>query len=64
MSFQEVLTEIDQRYGIIDEVITVRESDLEIMSNRATTNLNAKSNPRHPEPSEIESLYRSTFMVV
>jgi len=34
------------------------------MSNRAATNINAKSNPRHPEPSEIESLYRSTFTVV
>jgi len=64
MPFQNVLTEIYQRYGIADEVITVRESDLEIMSNRAATNINAKSNPRHPEPSEIESLYRSTFTVV
>ena len=64
MSFQEVLTEIDQRHGLTDEVITVRESDLEVMSNRAATNLNAKTNPRHPEPSEIESLYRSTFTVV
>jgi len=64
MPFQNVLTEIYQRYGIADEVITIRESDLEIMSNRAATNINAKSNPRHPEPSEIESLYRSTFTVV
>jgi alcohol dehydrogenase class IV len=64
MPFQNVLTEIYQRYGIADEVITVRESDLEIMSNRAATNVNAKTNPRHPEPSEIESLYRSTFTVV
>lgn len=63
-SFQELLVDIDQRYGLADEVITVRESDLEIMSNRAAINLNAKSNPRHPEPSEIESLYRSTFTVV
>jgi alcohol dehydrogenase class IV len=63
-TFQEFLVDIYQRYGLADEVITVRESDLEIMSKRAATNLNAKSNPRHPEPSEIESLYRSTFMVV
>ncbi len=63
-TFQEVLVDIDRRYGLADEVITVRESDLEIMSNRAATNINAKSNPRHPEPSEIESLYRSTFTVV
>lgn len=64
MSFQEVLTEIAQTHGLTDEVITVRKSDLEVVSNRAATNLNAKTNPRHPEPSEIESLYRSTFTVV
>jgi len=63
-TFQEFLVDIDRRYGLADEVITVRESDLEIMSNRAATNVNAKTNPRHPEPSEIESLYRSTFTVV
>jgi alcohol dehydrogenase len=51
MSFQNVLTEIDRGYGIADEMITVRESDLEVMSKRAATNLNAKTNPRHPEPS-------------
>jgi len=28
MSFQEVLTEIDQRYDIADEMITIRKSDL------------------------------------
>ena len=64
MSFQEVLTEIDQKHGLADEVITVRERDLEVMSKRACENVNAKTNPRYPEPSEIESLYRSTFTVV
>jgi len=64
MSFQEVLTEIDQRHGLTDEVITIRECDLEVMSKRARENVNVKTNPRHPEPSEIESLYRSTFTVV
>ncbi|MEA3238285.1 MAG: iron-containing alcohol dehydrogenase [Candidatus Bipolaricaulota bacterium] len=62
--FQDLLVDIDRRYDIIDEVITVRESDLEIMSKQARENINAKSNPRHPQPSEIESLYRSAFTVV
>jgi len=62
--FQETLTEIDQRYGIADEMITIRKSDLGVMSKRAATNVNAKTNPRHPELSEIESLYRSTFTVL
>ena len=35
MSFQDILTEIDRGYGLADEVITVCESDLEIMSKRA-----------------------------
>jgi alcohol dehydrogenase len=64
MPFQNVLTEIDRRYGLADEVITIRKRDLEVMSKRAATNVNAKTNPRHPELSEIESLYRSTFTVL
>lgn len=64
VAFQEVLADIDRRYGLADEVITVRERDLEVMSKRACENVNAKTNPRYPEPSEIESLYRSTFTVV
>jgi len=62
--FQEVIMGIDRRYNLADEVITVRRSDLDVMSKRAATNVNAKTNPRHPELSEIESLYRSTFTVV
>ena len=64
MAFQEILTRIDQRYGIADEVITIRKSDLALMSKRARENVNAKSNPRHPELSEIKHLYRSAFTVV
>jgi len=64
MPFQNILMKIDRGYGIADEVITVRESALEIMSKRARENVNAKSNPRHPELSEIKHLYRSAFTVV
>jgi len=64
VAFQEVLADIDRRYGLADEVITICECDLEVMSKRAQENVNAKTNPRYPEPSEIESLYRSTFTVV
>jgi len=63
-TFQEFLVDIDQRYGLADEVITVCKCDLKIMSKRAATNVNVNTNPRHPEVSEIEHLYRSTFTVV
>jgi len=63
-TFQELLVDIDRRYGIADEVITVCKSDLEVMSERVRENVNAKTNPRHPDTSEIERLYRSTFTVV
>jgi len=64
MPFQNVLMEIDRGYGLADEAITIRKSDLEVMSKRARENVNAKSNPRHPELSEIKHLYRSAFTVV
>lgn len=63
-TFQELLVDIDRRYGIADEVITVCKSDLEVMSERVRENVNAKTNPRHPDTSEIERLYRSIFTVV
>ena len=50
--------------ALANEMITVRERDLEVMSKQTASNLNAKTNPRHPEASEIERPYRSTFTVV
>ena len=61
--FQETLTEIDQRYGIADEVITIRKSDLEVMSKRACENINAKTNPRRAGREEIQALYHQAFIV-
>ena len=63
MSFQNVLTEIDQRYGIADEVITIRKSDLEVMSKRARENVNAKTNPRKANTEEVRTLYEQAFAV-
>jgi len=61
--FQDVLTEIDRRYGLADEVITIRECDLEIMSKRACENVNAKTNPRRAGTEEIRALYHQAFIV-
>jgi len=63
MPFQNILTEINQRYGIADEVITVRESDIEIMSKRARENVNAKTNPRRASTEEIRILYQQAFVI-
>jgi len=63
MSFQEVLTEIDQRYDIADEMITIRKSDLEVMSKRARENVNAKTNPRKASMEEVQAIFRQAFIV-
>jgi len=63
VAFQEVLAEIDQRYGIADEVITIRKSDLAVMSNRTRENVNAKTNPRKANPEEVRTLYQQAFAV-
>lgn len=63
MPFQNVLTEIDQRHGIADEVITVRESDIEIMSTRARENVNAETNPRRANTEEVQALFRQAFII-
>jgi alcohol dehydrogenase len=61
--FQETLTDIDQRYGLASEVITIRERDLEVMSKRARENVNAKTNPRKVNTEEIRTLYQQAFIV-
>jgi len=61
--FQETLTEIDQRYGLASKVITIRKSDLEVMSKRAQENINAKTNPRRAGMEEVRALYHQAFIV-
>jgi alcohol dehydrogenase len=63
MPFQNVLTEIDRGYGLADEAITIRKSDLEVMSNRARENINAKTNPRVASMEEVQALFRQAFIV-
>jgi alcohol dehydrogenase len=63
VAFQEVLAKIDRRYGLADEVITVRERDLEVMSKRACENVNAKTNPRKASMEEVQALFRHAFIV-
>lgn len=63
MPFQNVLTEIDRGYGLADEAITIRKSDLEVMSNRARENINAKTNPRKASMEEVQALFRKAFIV-
>jgi alcohol dehydrogenase len=62
-AFQDVLTDMAKRHGFDKELINVRRSDLVIMSQRAANNVNAKSNPRHADPSEIEALYQLAFNI-
>jgi alcohol dehydrogenase len=63
VAFQEVLTEIDQRYGIADEVVTICKSALAVMSKRARENVNAKTNPRKANTEEVRTLYQQAFAV-
>ncbi|MCK4394517.1 iron-containing alcohol dehydrogenase [Candidatus Bipolaricaulota bacterium] len=63
MPFQNVLTEIDRGYGLADEVITIRKSDLALMSKRARENVNAKTNPRKASMEEVRALFRQAFIV-
>jgi len=63
MPFQNVLTEIDRRYGLADEVITIRKRDIEVMSKRAQENINAKTNPRVASMQEVQALFRQAFIV-
>jgi alcohol dehydrogenase class IV len=63
MPFQNVLTEIDQSYGLADEAITIHKSDLEVMSNRARENVNAKTNPRVASMEEVHVLFCQAFIV-
>ena len=63
MPFQNVLTEIGRGYGFADEAITIRKSDLEVMSNRARENINAKTNPRVAGMEEVQTLFRQAFIV-
>ncbi|MBS3735573.1 MAG: iron-containing alcohol dehydrogenase [Candidatus Bipolaricaulota bacterium] len=43
--------------------VTIKEGDLDEMVDRAITNVNAETNPRQPVRSEIEKLYRESFIV-
>jgi len=61
--FQEILADINRRYSVSDEPITVRESDLGTMSKRAVRNVNVMSNPREASVEEIQALYRRAFIV-
>jgi alcohol dehydrogenase len=61
--FRQVLTDISNKYSLANRLIILRESDLRIMSQRAATNVNAKTNPRDASVEEIESLYRLAFTV-
>jgi len=61
--FQEVIMDIDRRYNLADEVITVRTNDLDVMSKRAVKNVNAKTNPREANTKEVRALYHQAFIV-
>ncbi len=63
VAFQEVLADIDRKYGLADEVITIRERDLEVTSKRARENINAKTNPRVAGMEEVQALFRQAFII-
>ncbi len=61
--FQDVLADMGKRYSFDREIINVHENDLLIMSQRAAENVNARTNPRDANASEIETLYQLAFTV-
>ncbi len=61
--FQKALADMDKEYGFSKELINIYESDLSIMSQRAAENVNANTNPRKADESQIETLYRLAFNV-
>lgn len=57
---------IDRTFEILDLSqyrVTISEEDLDEMVDRAITNVNAETNPRQPDRSEVEKLYRESFII-
>lgn len=50
-----------QSYGRGYGPIRIRDADVQEMSARAASNVNAKTNPRHATEEEIAAIYRSAF---
>ncbi len=57
---------IDRTFEILDLSqyrVTISEEDLDEMVDRAIKNVNAETNPRQPVRSEVEKLYRESFII-
>lgn len=54
----------ERRHGLSKELMEIRAEDVAIMAERALHNVNASTNPRIPEPSDIVDLYHKSFQVI
>ena len=50
-------------HGERDEAIRIRSADVPVMSERAASNVNARTNPRRATEEEIAAIYRDAFEV-
>lgn len=58
------LDRLAKKHDIRRDLIQIREADIPTMAERALDNVNAQTNPRTPELSDIELLYRKSFQII
>lgn len=58
------LDKLTKRHDIRPDLIEIRDADVPTMADRALANVNAQTNPRTPDLSDIEQLYRKSFQVI
>ncbi|MFW6138764.1 MAG: iron-containing alcohol dehydrogenase family protein [Spirochaetota bacterium] len=52
-----------EKYNLKNRMIGIRGKDLKTMCSRAIDNVNARTNPRQPQPEDVQKLYKSCFNV-